>query len=272
MEAKGWLQGSIVSQGQMEILSSNFDALSNDTFLIVASQSCDVANKSEETIEFSIARKVVSLDGNYTFNKNPRKLHVSATTDEAELEISEIHLELLAHEKVSIPKDTLFSLGVLTPCDSISLKEGIIDNYVDWLASRYKRPALPSEFDRRVAQAWSKKDREKAFKSLSKYIKGVYVEITPFGEIEENSDYSINLLILITEEAKNDSAIYERVEGLAHEYMTAVRTSRINTIGHKIEIEKNVSLFKFQLYKRLNFDALSYRNNDPLPFELENCL
>ncbi len=272
MEAKGWLQGSIVSQDQMEILSSNFDALSNDTFLIVASQSCDVANKSEKTIEFSIARKVVSLDGNYTFNKNPRRLHVSATTNEAELGVPEIHLELLAHEKVSIPKDRLFSLGVLTPCDSTSLKEGIIDNYVDWLASRYKRPALPSEFDRRVAQAWPKKDRDKAFKSLSKYIKGVYVQITPFGEIEEDSNYSINLLILITEEAKNDSAIYERVEGLAQEYMTVVRPLRINTIGHKVEIEKNVSLFKFQLYKRLNFDALSYRNNDPLPFELENCL
>lgn len=272
MEAKGWLQGSIVSPEQMEILSANFDALSTDVFLIVASQSCDVANKSEESIEFSIARKVVKLEGNYTFNKHPRKLHISAITDEAELDVPEIYLQLLAHEKVSIPKDKLFSLGVLTPCDSISLKESVINNYVDWLASRYKRPALPSEFDRRVAVSWPKKKREKAFEKLSEHIKGVYVEITPFSEIQESSDYSINLLILITEEAKRDSAIYSKVEELANEYIEAVKTLRINTIGHKIEIEKNVSLFRFQLYKRLNFDALSYKNNHPMPFELENCL
>lgn len=271
MEPKGWLQGSIVSPEYMETLRANFDTLSTDTFLIVASQSCDVANDAEENIEFSIARQITELDGQFKFNKSPRQLHISATTDEAELETSEIHLKLLAHEKVSISKDKLFELGVLTPCDSISLKESVINHYIDWLASRYKRPALPSEFDRRVESSWPEKKRKKAFGKLSEHIKGVYVEITPFNEIEESSDYHINLLILITEEAKSDSSIYEKVEELADKFIEAVKTSRINTIGRKIEIDKNVSLFRFQLYKRLNFDALSYKNDHPMPFELENC-
>ena len=80
--------------------------------------------------------------------------------------VSEIYLELRANEKVCIPKKELLELNIDKPCKMMSLKNRIIDNYVDWLAARYKRPALPSEFDRRVDKAWAKKKREKARESF----------------------------------------------------------------------------------------------------------
>lgn len=268
MEDGGWLQGSIVSAHHTQIMTAHFDALQGDMLLVVASQSCDVANNSEEDIEFSIARKIEKIDGNCAFNKHPRILHIPAYIKNNDETVSEIYLELLANEKVCIPKKELLELNIDEPCKSITLKNSIIDNYVDWLAARYKRPALPSEFDRRVDKAWKKKKREKAFLKLSEYIKGIYIEITPSEEIEENEAYSVNLLVLITDEAKESADISTGIETLIKSYIDTMKTVKINTISHKIDIESRVSLASFKRYKRVNLDSLSYKNNHPLPPEL----
>lgn len=268
MEAEGWLQGSLVSLEHTKIMTAHFDVLREDILLVVASQSCDIANCDEKDIEFSIAERIDKLDGNLAFNKNPRILHIPAYIKEHDATVSEIYLKLVASEKVCISKEELLSLNVHKPCKSMSLKKDILNNYVDWLAARYKRPALPSEFDRRVDQAWERKKREKAFVKLSEYIKGIYVEISPFGEIEEDDEYSINLLVLIVDEAKGDEAIFRGIKSLINDYINAMKTVKINTTTSKIEIESLVSLGSFNRYKRVNFDRLSYRNNHPLPPEV----
>jgi hypothetical protein len=268
MEDGGWLQGSMVSANHTQIMTSHFDALPGDILLVVASQSCDVANNSEEDIEFSIARKIENIDGNYAFNKHPRILHIPAYIKNEDGIVSEIYLELRANEKVCIPKKKLLELNIDEPCKLMTLKNEIIDNYVDWLAARYKRPALPSEFDRRVDQAWGKKKRERDFLKSSEHIKGIYIEISPSEEIKENEAYSVNLLVLITDEAKESTGVFDDIETLIKSYIDKMKTVRINTITHIIDIESRVSLASFNRYKRVNLDSLSYKNNHPLPPEL----
>lgn len=269
MEEGGWLQGSLVAVEHTQIMIDNFDALHGDIHLVVASQSCDVANSGEEDIEFSIAKKVENVNGSFAFNKHPRILHIPAYSKDEHGTASEIYLELRANEKVSIPKKELLALNIDKPCKLITLKDDIIDSYVDWLVARYKRPALPSEFDRRVDQAWAKKKREKAFLKSSEYIKGIYVEISPFKEIKEDDIYSVNLLVLITDEAKADASILKGIRVLIESYIATLKTVRINTISHKIDVESRISLASFNLYKRVNLDSLSYKNNHPLPPELQ---
>lgn len=269
MEDGGWLQGSMVSADHTQIMAANFDALQGDILLVVASQSCDVANNSEEDVEFSIARKIENIDGNCAFNKHPRILHIPAYIKNEDGTVSEIYLELRANEKVCIPKKELLELNIDKPCKIMSLKNNIIDNYVDWLAARYKRPALPSEFDRRVDKAWARKKREKAFLKSSEYIKGIYIQISPPEEINENEAYAVNLLVLITDEAKADANIFKGIKTLIESYIATMRTVRINTTSHKIDVESRVSLASFNRYKRVNLDSLSYKNNHPLPPELQ---
>lgn len=265
MEKQGWLQGSIVSRSDTERMTSHFGHLPKDIFLIVASQSCDVANLSEENIEFSIAEKVSKLDGNCMFNKNPRTLHIAADDTKADRTVSAIYLQLSAHQKVSISKKELFNLGIDKPCESITLDKDVISNYVDWLASRYKRPALPSEFDRRVDIAWDKKSRNKAFSKLSEHIEGIYIEIFPSKEIKENEQYSINLLVLVTNETESTSVNFKRIEALMEKYKEKLEKVSIDTTSCRVHTKSQVSLETFDRFKRINLDSLSYKLNHPLP-------
>ena len=79
MESAGWLQGSIVkceNVAQLLKLIGKSDRIDNpDVILIVASGSCDIANEADLVIEFSIARSIQEINGNFSYNKNPRCLH-----------------------------------------------------------------------------------------------------------------------------------------------------------------------------------------------------
>ena len=124
MENLGWLQGSIVKcedVAQLLKLSSQPNTANDDNIvLVVASGSCDVAHSDDPIVEFSIARLIDRVDGNYSHNKNPRRLHCCLESANAEL----VCIELKAHEKITILKENiptdllpphLFSLYYLVP-------------------------------------------------------------------------------------------------------------------------------------------------------------
>lgn len=118
-----------------------------DIYLIVASQSCDVCASSsvEEYIEFSIARKITACEGNFLFNKHPRRLHISAQ-DNTQDPIADIYFELNANEKIKIKKESILAVKEIEPCTDIQLTTQTTQQFADWLAARYNHPALPTAF------------------------------------------------------------------------------------------------------------------------------
>jgi len=274
MEEKGWLQGSLISAEDVKTLANHLELSLKDgnTFLIVASQSCDVAHLKEENIEFSIATEISEVSGDYTFNKNPRQLNIIASDESGTREFPEVCLQLLAHEKISIPKAKLLEANITEPCITTVLDSVAIRGYVDWLASRYNRPALPSEFDRRFDSVWGKSKRTKASRKLNEVIKGIYVEIDPFKEILEYETYNVNLLAIITEDVKNDRDTISRVEKLMKEYADKMEEVNIKVVMTNVVPETGISLARFKRYKRFYMDNLSYKDNHPLPSELSTSI
>lgn len=267
LEQSGWRQGSIVrpedTSGLLELCGAETEE--TDLILIIASQSCDIAHhclNSEPYIDACIARVTPSENGNLTHNKNPRLLQTKLSCRTGDMRIeSEVFTLIKAHERVQIPRDAFQGL---TPDDSRTLEPNHLDSLVNWLAARYTRPALPTEFNNRIASAASKLKRKA--KKLDAELCGIYLEIMPFGDIPKEENYSVNLLALLP---ANFSGGTEEAEGNLAEYVELLSNAGMD-VQSSLRKEDEVSVATLKRFRRLYYDDLSIRNNTPLPPEVEN--
>ncbi|MDF2417283.1 hypothetical protein GWP85_07090 [Acinetobacter beijerinckii] len=263
MENLGWLQGSVVkSEDVAKILelAGKSELTAQDIVLIVASGSCDIASLSDPVVEFSIARSINAIDGNYNFNKNPRKIHCQLES----ASFHNINVELKAHEKIVINKN--FIPQGIEPNLEIKFSQKELNFYVDWLAARYKRPAFPTEFDRRIDQQWNRKKRKKVVSQVSSKLIGIYAKVLPDKEISEKENYSVNLLALVVPEltVEDKSNILEVI----NKYKEVMIAAKMDVVIGPTLTEDKIAVATLKQYKRFNLDDLSYTNDDPLPPEI----
>jgi hypothetical protein len=90
---------------QQDFLQVGLANESNADLAVAVSHDCDIANanlEAEPAVEFVLGCFMDKQNGNYTYCKNPRTLHLSYNRDgEA------IVVELIADRKISIQKDAL---------------------------------------------------------------------------------------------------------------------------------------------------------------------
>ncbi len=263
LEKAGWRQGSLVRTHDIGVLlkQSSFHNDENP-IVIVASHSCDIAHNSLENdpyIELSIARKISSSNGNYTFNKNVRVLHttVLVRTETPEIYV-ELFVELKAYDKISIDKSLLVDL---TPDPGRFLINKELDCYVSWLSYRYVRPALPTAFNDKIASADPKGKRKKKAKLLNQHLSGIYVEISPDAEILDDQIYRVNLLGLVPADFNGS---IKSIESVLEEYAEIMRDVDMN-VSVAVKRESEVSLATIKRFKRFYYDDLSLKGNTPLP-------
>jgi len=267
LEENCWLQGRFVSNEDLELLKDKFVEIPKDNiYLILASQSCDAcaSEEKEEFVEFSIAKAIEQVDGNFMYNKNPRRLHIEAEVDGSEEGFEKLNLELMAQDKIKIRKTDIKLIKEIKPHKNIVLTDSTVSQYANWLASRYNRPALPSSFERRLDNK-SKKKADKKLKTISKHIVGIYVDIFPDEEISDDEVYNVDLLFLITNAAKNDSEILQDIQTLSNEYKQSMISANFEVGEVIIGTKKEISIATLESHKRLIYDNLSYKNNEPIP-------
>ena len=270
LEKAGWRQGSIIkSVDTAEILEfighSNDDSL----VLIVASQSCDITYsnlKSDPNIELSVARRVETINGNLTHNKNPRVLHTTLQirTNDADIYRKQ-HVELKAYEKYAAPKECLIDL---TPDNDSLLNATHLEGYISWLAARYSRPALPTEFNNRISAVDPKEKLRKKAKGANEQLSGIYVEIIPDAEIPRENAYRVNLLGLVSAGFEGDLA---EAELALNEYAEIMRWANVD-VAAVLRKENEVSIAEIKRFKRFYYDDLSFKGDAPLPAEVETIL
>lgn len=278
LETNGWLQGSLVSSEDLDLLKEHFIQIPREAeFLITASQSCDVCGKIEKErfIEFSVARSIDKPHGSNLYNKNPRCLHLTADQDSGNagsINDAEIHLELFASDKISLDKSAIEDIKKIEPSKRITLSSKTVSQYADWLAARYNRPALPTAFEIRFnnSKVWKKDKRVRDTGKLSELILGIYVDITPDieipdTEIPDTEIYEVDILILIKKEAVDDADLYQKIESLINKYVEAMVAANFIVGDVDITTESQVSLARFRSYKRIILENLSYKQNDCLP-------
>ncbi len=267
LERLGWRQGSTIQQvDNLEIFNNIGLNHTENLTLIIASQSCDIANnniKADPYIEFSIARHINSLNGNFSYNKNPRILHANLKvhTEDPDITIDQ-PIEIKAFEKHCIPKEYFVSFS---PSTENLLHALDLEGYISWLASRYSRPALPTEFNNRISSADPKDKLRKTAKGSNNSLSGIYIEITPDAEIHADQNYGVNLLGLVSAGFKGDLA---KAEAALEEYAKVMRQAKMD-VTVALRKESEVSIADIKRFKRFYYDDLSFKAQTPLPPEVK---
>jgi hypothetical protein len=158
-----------------------------------------------------------------------------------------------------VPKKCFLNLTPNTNCQFAS---DAFRSYVYWLAARYSRPALPTAFNDRLRNA-SNKLRKKA-KSTNTQLSGLYVQISPDGDIQKEERYSVNLLGVVS--AGYDGKTDEAMNRL-NEYAEIMRNANMDVVVG-LKKENDISVATINTFKRFYYDDLSFRLGAPLPSEL----
>lgn len=271
LEEAGWRQGSVVSASDVQHLIGIIGEIpyTEELVLLVASQSCDIANNNVDTdpyIELSVARKIEVHKGHFTHNKNPRILHTHVTCRTSDGDVfSEEILELKAFERIVIQKEVL---AELQPDPDRVLEDRQLRSYVAWLAARYSRPALPTTFNNLIRDADPKGKLRDKVKKGNEQLVGIYVEIIPDAEIKDDESYSVNLLGLLPAGFAGDSS---KAENAIKAYADVFRSAGME-VTVATRTEGQISLAVIKRFKRFYYDDLSLKEETPLPPETQNIL
>ncbi|UAL43481.1 hypothetical protein K8B83_00875 [Shewanella inventionis] len=275
LEHLGWLQGAVVTDAHAHAIINNASnsieifspkLLSEDFVLITASQSCNIANDDMDLgphVEFSVGRLITRIDGNYSYNKNPRKLHTSynEATDEG---VVLRNIEILSKESIFIAKESLVTSNILFNKNA-QFGYHEIDSYVAWLSGHYNKPALPTAFNNRLIETDRKDKRKAKAKSLSPLLSGIYVEINPFKELPPDEHYSVNLLGLLPV-GNNEAEIISATKTM-ETFADLMRSATMN-VKLVVTTEDKITVARLRNFKRFYYDDLSYREvSHPLPPE-----
>jgi hypothetical protein len=138
-----WRQGCLLKDEDAKNLGI-LDPNENDKKVLLVSHDCDVFSDQETTIEVLVCQVVNSPDGNFRWNKNPRRLHLIFNAPEDQ----KMNLDVTFHRLERIPDSPL--LHECVPDSKFWLTYG--EKYILklWLAGRYGRSAFPNAFETRL--------------------------------------------------------------------------------------------------------------------------
>lgn len=224
-----WRQGSIIAPADLEgCIDLDFG---HEVMGVLVSHDCDIASAEdiEPDVEIVLARRVSEADGNCTFAKNPRRLHLSFDGLEERCD-----LELIAHQKYRLSKRVLVDLQ---PDREWSLDHHGRQILQGWLASRYRRHALPDELVERLSPFFS--FLNKKLKPSAVEIAGIWIDYDPRDSVLADEPYEFWMYVVYNFQEGEDA------QAKAEDLASAVRK---------------------------NFDRLVLKNRGAGPVELNECM
>ncbi len=221
-----WRQGSVVPKQLVELLDLP-DSMDDQVLVVVISHDCDIAHESELKIEVIVGCTKESADGNFRNAKNPRKIHLKYSNEQANsccvVELKHANLVRLDQSK-------------FTDQDP-DLRYELADNEKrclrQWLASRYARPAYPNALENRLSAKMGSKSLESKFStilsSISTYLVAVFFDLHGDRHVEKESGepyyLSISLIYDSEEHAGEGREMVESVIDPIKELFTQAENS-----------------------------------------------
>lgn len=258
-----WRQGSVLS-------NLNFQAagLTNppDFDLAIAiSHDCDIANDKivhgtyvEPAVEFMFARIIEKQDGNNTYGKNPRILHLGCVHQEKSTVI-----ELVATEKVIVHKNIL---EIFEPDESYDLNSSRLI-LQSWLSARYRRHALPNSLVERLRDFLTYVDKQG--KQHSAGILSFRVKYEPKEELTSDEPYEFWLNIIYSTDNSDYSSIAEEMASdLKQKFSNKVLKTNAGQVDFrecKSFSESEFTVRRMRETEEYHLEYLSYRNDPPDP-------
>jgi hypothetical protein len=258
-----WRQGSVLS-------NSNFQAagLTNppDFDLAIAiSHDCDIANDKitngtyvEPGVEFVFARIIEKQDGNNTYGKNPRILHLDYIHEGKSTVI-----ELVATEKVIVFKNILETFEPDENHDLNSSRQVL----QIWLAARYRRHALPNSLVDRLKDFLTYVDKQG--KQHSAGILSFRVKYEPKEELTSDEPYEFWLnIIYCTDNIDYGSVAEKMASDLKQKFSDKVlkaNAGKVDLRQCEAFSESEFTIRRMRETEEYRLEYLSYRTDPPEP-------
>lgn len=212
-----WRQGHFLPSEAVNKLGFHCTEELQSTCVVVVSHDCDLVNDNldiEPDVEVVVGRILEKANGNFSWAKSPRTLHLESLCNGKSMDI-----ELVATAKCRISKSALASFS---PDTTWSLPGASLSILRSWLAVRYNRASFPDEF---VDTLKNSKVSEKLAKMIApthRLLSAIYFDVDGGSRVDhgDGSPYSLKIVLVYPpgeepeESADQADQLAERIENL----------------------------------------------------------
>jgi hypothetical protein len=260
-----WRQGHVLDPATAAQVGLKVD--SSICCLVVISHDCDIANdrlEVEPEVELIAGRLVASEDGNFSWGKVARKLHLTMTRDD-----KPVVVELQATQKCKVSKRLL---APFVPDATFVLDGRGLDVLQRWLAARYMRAAFPDAFTNRMDDTKLTERLSKLLKPHGKLISCVYFDLDDGRVIERphGEPYQLSIVLVFPpgddpEEAADDAEhlaneIHEAFEKKLADQRGLISLTRCVAIS-----EDDIPLSQARLLSQWRLEHMTLGSNEEQP-------
>lgn len=198
-----WRQGDLLTQDAAAELTALNGAVGERHRVVVITHDCDLPHDGETSVEVIVADVVSAANPQFSYAKNPRKLHLGYEIAGGQ----SIVIELRHAERRAVPKEEF---------EKHAARDGNASLLVDakralkqWLAARYGRPAFPNAFEDRLRKSVGKKNTVerrigKILEPEAKHLVGLFFDLGEqrSAEAPAGEPYALSI-----------SVVYDATEG-----------------------------------------------------------
>lgn len=210
-----WRQGDLLTQETAAKLTTLNGADGEMHRVVVITHDCDLPHAGETSIEVIVADLITETNPQFSYAKNPRKLHLGYEIEDGQ----PIVVELRHAERRAVPKGEFEKHAARD--DSASLPVDAKRALKQWLAARYGRPAFPNAFENRLRKSVGKKntvERQigKILEPEAKHLVGLFFDLGEHRswEVPEGEPYALSV-----------SVVYDATEGSTQARLSAEKVA-----------------------------------------------
>ncbi|MGD9108117.1 MAG: hypothetical protein PVI75_02995 [Gammaproteobacteria bacterium] len=229
------------------------DFVKNPGLYVVISQSCNMLHDSledEPDIELLYLEKIDSIDGNYQYGKNPRKIHICIKHGKNK-ECYLCHIKNRIFIQRTILQD-------ITPSKEYVVEKKVIDSLVNWIIKRYNRAAFPDAFNERLRK--SKKSIKDILEKNVDNVHGIFIQLEPEIELDDDKNYEITLRLIFpshivtNEERKNLDNVLENIVDILSQNKGILVKDDYRAVS-----VNDISYGEMSAFDNWDYDHLSYK-------------
>lgn len=255
-----WRQGGVLAQKDFQKVG--LTNVSGIDLAIAISHDCDIANdnlNAEPAVEFILAHILERHDGNNTYGKNPRTLHIDYTQNG-----QTVWIEMIASKKLILEKNNLLGIQPDETYKPIYSQQ-ILQS---WLAARYRRHAFPNSLVERLRHVFTY--IEKQGKKNSSGILSFHMSYEPKEELSPEEQYELWLsIVYITDKVEYEAMSEEIANSLKMEFPKLLeRAKNSGTVDlRKCEAVSEMEFTIRDMRETVEFhlEHLSYRSDPSGP-------
>lgn len=252
-----WKQGLLLSAADVALRQGAHYTVNDQDRLLIISQTCDLVQGSFDREPYFEVLCIHPLEhspsGDFQGGKNSRRIEFSLGSAD---QIS--HWYALPFERHVLPRELL--VDGRTPGDAID-DENVLTMILHWLSRRYTRTAFPETFVDRVNT--KKKEIAKKFKQVNPYVSGVYIRLNPFEELDTESDYKVEMILVMEAERYDDPMQHDACSEILKQLEAQMASCKgIDIMDVALESTASLTFEDVNGFREWDYSYLSFRDPD----------